>query len=97
MMNNSELQKHLTYIAKVETQALRSKNIKGVTAFWKDDIAYVSVYFDENPSEDELENVSDMCTEIIAHMPKGKLEEKYFVLTQNDPLPEEFLAYKRDE
>lgn len=54
-------------------------------------------HFNEKPTEKELEDISDMCTEIIAQMPRGMLEDKYLILKDPEQLPKKFLAYKIDE
>jgi hypothetical protein len=95
-MNNQQIQQHLLYTTKIKVQSLNSKKIKGVTAIWEDDTAYISIYFDEKPTEEELEDSSDICTEIIAAIPGGMLEDNYRVLRSSEPLPKDFLAYQRD-
>lgn len=94
-MEDEEIQKHLTYITGRKIKAFHSNRIIGVTAIWKDDTACLSFYFNEEPTENELEDIADICTEIIAQMPKGMLEDKYLILKSFDQLPKEFLAYKK--
>lgn len=94
-MKNENLQKHLSYLTKTKVASLRSNKIIGVKAIWKDDTAYLSFYFDEEPTENEREDIADICTEIIAQMPGGMLEDKCIILKGHHQLPEHFLAYKK--
>ena len=96
-MKDKDLQNQLTYITRIKVTALQLNKIRGVKAIWKDETAYLFFYFSEQPTENELEDIGDMCTEIIAQMPKGMLEDKYFILETSYPLSEKFLAYKRKE
>jgi hypothetical protein len=96
-MEDEEIQKHLTFVTGKKVKALHSNKIIGVTAIWKDDTACLSFYFNEEPTENELDDLADICTEIIAQMPKGMLEDKYLTLKSSDQLPKEFLAYKKSE
>lgn len=95
-MNKLDIQEHLIYITGKEIKSLNSKKILGVTAFWKDETAYITIFFDIEPNEDDLENASCICTEIIANFPVGMLDEHYVFLKNPEELPEQFLAYKRD-
>ena len=77
-----------------------SKNISAVKALWKakENTACITFYFDGEPTEDELEDASIACTEIIAHCSNGLLEENYIRWDYPKLLPDEqFLAYKREE
>lgn len=96
-MKDDELQKHLTYITNKKLTNLHSTKIKGVTAIWEHDTAYLSFYFDEEPTESEREDIADICTEIIAQMPKGMLEDKYLMVNNSYQLPKKFLAYEKDK
>jgi len=95
-MNNAEIQEHLLFITKRKVQTLHSENIRGVTAVWKNDTAYITFYFAKPPTEIEQEDASVICTEIVAHMPRGMLEDQYFTLEVSKPLPSDFLAYNRE-
>lgn len=66
---------------------------------WKEDknTACLSFYFDGNATEEEIEDASIACAEIIAHCSNGLLEENYIRWDYPKPLPEKFLAYKKEE
>jgi hypothetical protein len=91
------IQENLLYITELELKRLNSNKIRGVTAYWNDNTACLSFYFDGAISDEDIENASEVCTYIIAHFSNGLLEENYIRLDYPKPLPEEFLAYKRDE
>lgn len=95
-MEDSSLQKHLLYITKLKAQKLHSDKLVAVTAIWKNNTAYLSFYFNEKPTEHELEDASDTSTEIIAHMSRGMLEDNYVVIESSNQWPNTFLAYKRE-
>ena len=98
-MKDSKIQDHLLYITHLKVKNLYSSpKLRGVTAIWRDDTANISFYFNDTPTEEEWENASEVCTEIVAHLPKGMLEENSYVLKYPKPLPNpEFIAYKREE
>lgn len=95
IMNNQEMQHRLNYVTKIMIENFNSNKIKGATAIWKDNTAHISIYFDKKPSEKEIEDVSVICSEIIAQMPTGMLEENFIFLDQPNKLPK-YLAYRRD-
>lgn len=96
-MQDKELQEHLTYVTKKKVASVDSNKIIGVTALWQDDTAYLTFYFNKKPTEKELEDIADICTEIIAQFPWGMLEDKYLILENPYLLPKNFLAYKGNE
>src|SRR5262245_61287297 len=97
-MKDAEIQNHLLFITKIKVERFfHCSKLRGVTAMWKDETAHISFYFSEKPTEQELEDASDVCTEIIASIPKGMMEENYIVLKYPQHLPEAFLAYKVPE
>jgi hypothetical protein len=92
-----EMQKHLLYLTKIAVSEIPSAKIRGVAAEWKEGIntASISFFFDGEVSEDELEDASVACTEIIAHIPNGLLEENFIRCDYPNPLPKNnFWAYK---
>lgn len=96
-MKESEIQDHLIYITNLKVQTLHSQKLRCVTAIWKNNTANISFYFNTPPSEEEWEDVSVVCSEIVAHMPKGMLEENCIILKYPKPLPNgKFIAYKRE-
>ncbi len=96
-----DMQAHLLFLTDdTVRQNQSSTKIRGVMAEWKREsmTAHLSFYFDGEPTEDELEDASIDCTEIIAHIPDGFLEEDYIRLDYPKPLPESpFWAYRRLE
>lgn len=76
-----------------------SKKLRGITAFWREEdlTACLSYYFDGQFSDEDLEDAYDIGAGTIASLREGYLEEKYIILDYPNPLPEEFLAYKRTE
>lgn len=98
-MQKQDCQKKLLYITKMRVTFLESKKIKAARALWNDDedTAYISIYFDHQPSEFDLEEASDVCGEIIAEMPSDSfLNEEYIVLKDADVIPSDFIAYERN-
>lgn len=79
---------------------LYNPKIRGITAKWKNEenTAVISFFLDGEPTEDELEDASVSCTEIIAHFPDGFLEENFIRKDYPEILPESpFWVYRRDE
>ena len=94
------LQKHLLYTTKRLIQSdFKSQKLRGTTAFWRneDRTACVCFYFDGPISNEDIDDASDICGGIIANFPDGLLEESYIRWDFPKPLPQEFLAYKRNE
>jgi len=93
------MQEHLLYITELIVKRMASlSKVKGVMAEWGEleNTAYIAFYFDDQPTENELEDASDACGEIIAHCSNALLHEDYIRL--ESPLPESpFWAYKRPE
>lgn len=96
-----DMQKHLIFLTNLFVRENEnSPKIRGVISVWeKDNItAHLSFYFDGEATENELEDASDTCGEVIAHIPNGLLKEDYIRLDSPKPLPESpFWAYKRLE
>lgn len=88
-------QEQLLYITNLRVQEMGLPCIRCVTAYWKDNTACLTFYFDRTPLEEDIENASDICGEIIASFPDGLLEENYTKWGDPNPLPEKFLAYAR--
>ncbi len=91
------IQEKLSYITELELKRFDSSKIRGVVAYWKGNTACISFYFQGEITENDIETASDICTYIIAHFPDGLLEENYIRLDYPQPLPSQFLAYKREE
>lgn len=95
-MRRAEAQENLLYITKKRIETLESNKIIAATAIWEYDTACITIYFDIEPSEKDLEDASDICTEIIAAMPWDSfMVEKFITIKPEDPLPTEFVAYRR--
>ena len=95
-----DIQKDLIYqVNFVIKKYSDSKKLRAVTAFWeeKEHKVCLSFYFDGLISDDDLEDAYDIGAGVIANFPDGLLEEKYIRLDYPEPLPTQFLAYKRDE
>jgi hypothetical protein len=90
-----DIQKYLLYITQIEVESLNSSKIRAVTAYWKENIACLSFYFNGEITEEDLESASDTCTYIISHFPDGLLEENYIRLDYPKPIPKDFLAYEQ--
>jgi hypothetical protein len=88
------MQQHLLYLTKEELKNNKLSKLRGVTAVWKDPTACISFYFDGEVSEEEVQEASDICTYIMAHIPQGRLEENYYRWDYPKPLPNKFLAYQ---
>ncbi len=92
-MNNQE---QLLYITNLRVKEMGTPNIRGVTAYWKNNTACLSFYFDGEPTENDIENASDICGNVIASFSEGLLEEHYIRYDYPRKLPEKFLAYRRN-
>lgn len=90
------IQEHLLYITQIEVKHLNSSKIRAVRAYWKENIACISFYFNGEIMEEVLESASDTCTYIIAHFPHGLLEENYMRWDCSKPIPKNFLAYNKE-
>lgn len=96
-MQKEDWQKNLFYITKMRVTSLESKKIKAARAIWAEDTAYITIYFDEKPSEDDLEEASIICTEIIAEMPSYSfLNEEFIFLKDSDKIPSDHIAFERN-
>lgn len=93
------MQNHLLYIAKLTIPEFNLPTVRAVTAIWKEEknTADLSFYFDKMMTEEELEEASTACAEIIAHCSNAMLEEYYVRWDYPNPLPENWLVYKRIE
>jgi DNA-binding ferritin-like protein (Dps family) len=95
-----DIQNYALYITKISFEELNSLNIRGVAVQWKqnENTLHISVYFDRDPTEDEKEDVSDVCGEIIASFSDALMQENYITWEHPKPLPNPaFLAYCRKE
>ncbi len=92
-------QEHLLYLTnRIFQRDLEPSNkLRGIRALWreKDHTACLSFYFNGPIREDDLEEIYDLAGGVIAHFPNGLLEEQYIRWDYPRPLPEQFLAYKR--
>lgn len=86
-------------LIKQEIRAEQYQKIRGITAIWDEleETANITFYYDGEIIENDIEIASEICTYIAAHLTKGMLKEKYIQLDYPKPLPEEYLAYKREE
>lgn len=94
------MQEHLLYITELIVKNINSlKKIRGVTAIWNEleNTAKINFYYDGEATEDEIEDFSVANAEIIAHCSNARLEEKFIRWDYPKPLPEKYLAYKREE
>lgn len=93
-------QKQLTYLADfIVRNYSESTKLRGLTATWEEDTHTVCLifYFDGQISDKDLEDAYDIGAGISANFPDGLLKEKYLRWDYPKPLPEEYLAYKREE
>lgn len=94
-----DMQHHLTAITNWIISDLKSDKIRAVDAVWEQDknTASLSFYIDGEITEEENEDFSVASAEIIAHCLNGLLKEHFIRWDYPNPLPYQFLAYKRDE
>jgi hypothetical protein len=91
------LQQKLSSEAKWVLDDIPIKKLRGVIAEWKDETAFITFYFETEPSEDDLEEASVYCGEIIARFPSGLLNEEYLTVEISTPLPQStFWVYKKE-
>lgn len=94
------MQEHLLFITGLIVKNISSlKKIRGVVAIWDElqNTAKITFYYDGEATEEEIENFSVANSEIIAHCSNARLEEKFIRWDYPKPLPEKYLAYKREE
>ncbi len=94
------MQEHLIYISKLIINDYKFPKIRGVNSVWNENenTAYITFFFDGQATEEELEDASVICTEVIAHCSNGLLKENFIRLDYPKPLPEStFWAYVREE
>ena len=92
------MQDHAAYITNLRVIELNSPRIRGVIAKWQEEknTLSLSFYVDGQPTEEELEDYSATCGEIIASCSNALMEENYIRWDYPKPLPDqEFLAYSR--
>lgn len=83
-MNRRE---ELTREASRLLQYLHLPKLRGVATDWIDNTAVIRFYFDGEPSEEDQEEASCICGEIIARFADGFLQEDYLRLDAPKPLP----------
>ncbi len=92
------MQKHLLYITKLTVKDIPDiSKVRGVLAIWNEleNTVYVTFYYNGEITEDELEDYSIACSEIIAHCSNAILEGKFIRLDYPNLLPQsEFWAFK---
>ena len=68
---------------------LKLTHLRGVNAEWVEETqtAVLTFYFDNEPSAMEIEEASEICTEIIATFSNALLEEHYIVWEPSKKLP----------
>lgn len=91
-----DIQQRLAYLTREEIKDIISPKLRGVSAFWKEQTAHISFFFDGEIDDFDRESASDVCTYIISHFPDGLLEENYIRIDYPNPLPKQFLVYSRD-
>ncbi len=94
------MQKHLLFLTnRLVRRNQNSSKIRGVMAEWEEgEKAHISFYYEGELEENEFEEASITCTEIIAQIPDSFLKEDYIRLDYPIPLPQSpFCAYKRSE
>lgn len=96
-MENS-LEGRLNYVTYYSVDDAHCAKILAVTAFWKEQTAIFTFYFDGVPTEEELDIASDLTTEVISQFAGDvMLEEHYLIWDKTKPIPEENIAYKNEE
>jgi|688.fasta_scaffold27635_8 hypothetical protein len=93
-----DMLKHLIYITKLKTNCLPN-NVRAVSVAWKEkeNTAVINFYLDGESTDEEIEDLSVISTEIIAHCANALLEENFIRLDYPGPLPAENIAYRREE
>lgn len=72
--------------------------LRGVIAEWKGETAHLTFYFDGEPSEEEIDESSAACGEIISRFPSGYLKENYLAFKKPKQLPEsDFWVFRKIE
>lgn len=90
-----DIQNHLLYITELAFKHNLCTKIRGVTAVWKNKIAYITTYFEGKLDEEDEDVISDAITEIAAHLPEGSIEESY-VPIEDSALPKSaYWGYKK--
>jgi hypothetical protein len=92
-----DLQKHLISLTKIKFNKLHSDNLRGVRVVWEEYTSFFSLYFCQEPTEDEVEEIATLCAEIVTEMPREGLKKQYIIWEHPKPLPPEHLAYTREE
>lgn len=89
-MNN---QYNLAFLTREELKGITIPNLRGISAYWENNTAIITFYFNGEINEFEREAASDLCTYIISHFPNAFLEEKYIRLDYPAQLPSHFLVF----
>lgn len=89
-MNN---QQNLAFLIREEIKGVNLPNLRGISAYWKSNIANIIFYFNGEINELEREEASELCTYVISHFPNALLEEKYVRLDSPIPLPSQYLVF----
>ncbi len=95
-MNKNERLRFITsyFVSQV---IARLPNLRAIAAEWKENTACISFFFYNTPTEDELDEASDVCTAVIATYPDGYLKENYITLGRDSSLPTDMeWAYKNE-
>lgn len=91
-------EKRLNYVTYYVADDAKCSKLLAVTAYWNELTATFNFYFDGTPTDDEVEIASDIATEVICQFAGDfLLEEHYIAWDQSKPVPEENIAYKREE
>lgn len=89
-MNNQD---NLAFLTREELKGVILPNLRGITAYWKNNTAIITFYFNGKINESEQEEASELCTYIISHFPDALLEEKFIRLDYPALLPSNFLVF----
>jgi hypothetical protein len=76
------------------------ETLRGVVAYWEDktETLHIIYYFDQDPTEDEIEEASLTTTYILAALPIENVREEFLGLPIEIPLPESnFWVFRRQE
>lgn len=90
-------QEYLLAMTQLEVNRFNSSKIRAVSAYWKEEVACISFYFNGAITEEDKESASDICTYIIANFPDGLLEENFIRWDYPRPLPERSFAFRKNE
>lgn len=97
-MSTTELVTDLNRSAQRALRGEVTENLVAVTCGLENHTVKLNAYFEGEVSEDDVEHIQAVGTEIIADFPDGyMIEEACFSVAERAPEVLDFWAYKRDQ